>query len=187
MKNRFAVLCLCLLAVVVAACQTVQTGTSEPTAGKPTPVVKGTPVPFETIERSKANGTGPEYQGEEPRIIVLTKTNDIAKIEEMISQQAQHELSQVDFNKYIVVAVFQGWKPSSGYGVDILAVARIGERIPVYAVFIEPPPDTVVSDVEISPYQLVKIRKDGMDGIFIFELIVNNAVIQQTEISINQK
>ena len=176
MKNRFIM--LCFLVVLITACQDRPTETSEPIT-EPTLMVNGTPLPFETIDKSDGRGIGPDYEGQEPLIAIFSEVKDIEKY--VVTEQAENALLQVDFDTYLIIGVFQGWQGSSGYEVDILAVAQDGPRMLVYADFIEPFPDMVVVDAETSPYQLVKIPKEGLDRNLMFELIVDGVVIQQVE------
>ncbi len=184
----------CLLISSTTGCLPAPTETPEatlarstPTQEKPTPVIEGTPLPFETIEKSQYGGGVPGGLStkDQPRLDVYQQTADIPAIEAIISQNALEILRQLDFQSHIAVGVFQGWKPSSGYGVDIVTVARMGMRISIYAELIEPEPGIVVSDVMTAPYQLIKLDREGLSGSRIFELIVEETTIQQVEVTID--
>jgi len=101
------------------------------------------------------------------------------------NDQILPKVKSIDFTEYIALSVFQGTQGSSGYEVDIQAIALDGDRIHVYVYFKEPFIGEVVSEVVTSPLHLVKIRKEGLDGVFVFELIEDGRVIRQTEAMIN--
>lgn len=189
----YRALIACLLIASATGCFPASTETPEatlvhptPTQEKPTPVIEGTPLPFETIEKSQYGGGVPGGLStkDQPRLDVYQQTADIPAIEAIISQNALEILRQLDFQSHIAVGVFQGWKPTNGYGVDILAVTRMGERISVYADLITPEPRTVTSDVVTAPYQLIKLERAGLAGSQIFELIVEETIIQRVEVTI---
>lgn len=75
------------------------------------------------------------------------------------------------------------WKPTYGYGFDIVAVNREGERISIFTELITPEPRTVTSDVVTSPYQLIKWDRAELAGSMIYELIVEESIIQRDKVT----
>ena len=180
------VVAITLIVVSVSACQLRETPEIVPTKSAPTPDVEGTYLPFVTIEKDDGGWGHSEYPGEGLGLDILVQKGDIGKIEDQISPQALNELNKIDFDVVIVISVFQGWQSSGGYSLDILAVIQKENHISVYTDFIEPIPGMPQKEEMTLPYQLIKIRKEGLKEILIFELIVDNVVIQQTEIAISQ-
>jgi len=184
---------VCLQMGLMIACQPAKTETqvptaTEPTARIPTLIVEGTPYPFETIERDEGGyGDVDKYYGKGSWMNILVQQCDIDKIEGLISEQSQKTLWNMEFDEYLVVAVFQGLQPSTGYGVQILEVTQIGDRILVYADFKTPGPDEGVGDSITLPSELIQLRKEGLDGTLLFELVVNNKKAHQARIQINER
>lgn len=156
-----------------------------PIRDKPTPVIEGTPLPFNVIEESDGGkGNEVDYAGEQPWIEILQQAGEIKEIEVKISYDAVEILSQIDFQSHIVVGIFQGLKPTSGYGVEILAVGQMGERISIYAEFIYPQLGMEAVEIVTAPYQLIKLDRVGLSGSRVFELIVEETTIQRVEVTI---
>lgn len=155
-KNmRPTITLLLVLMMVTAACQW-----QIPLPASPLPTPSGVAIPFETIEVSEGGGVveklGP---GTGPRLLLLTAPDEIVEIEHNISPQAYAELQQVDFQQYIVMALFRGRKPTTDYQTIIEQVWRQDNRLLVYAQFWEPSPVSIVGDAVTSPYHLVKVAR----------------------------
>ena len=132
---------------------------------------------FETIERAELPGTGGEYQGEDPKMVIITRQEEIDTLGDSISFSAQDELRNLDFNEYFGIAVFQGLKGTNMYGVDIQRVTKSGNTITIFAHFTERNPELAAAAVNTSPYHIVKVQKDGLQGEFDFFLNVDGEVI----------
>jgi hypothetical protein len=142
-----------------------------------TPTVQGEELAFETIERAETPGTGGEYPGRDPRVVVIARVEEIDALKDTISIAAQNELRKLDFNSYFAIAVFQGLKNTNKYGVDIQRVIRNGNQIAVFAHFTERDPELEAADIITSPYHIVRVEKDGFQGEFEFFLNVDGEVI----------
>jgi hypothetical protein len=161
------------------------TETPEATPEEPTPVIEGTPLPFETIDQSEYGPGGDSaYASEQPWIEILQQAGDLEAIKGKISRDALELLRQVDFQSHIVVGVFQGLKPTDDYGVDILAVDRMEMRVSIYAEFIAPEPRMEARAIETVPYQLIKLDRKGLAGSRVFELIVEGTTILRVEVTV---
>lgn len=141
-------------------------------------------LPFETIEKIDDPGTGINYQNMDPKLDILISGDDIAEVLEFVSFDSQVVLQELDYDQYIVVAVFQGRKGELGYGVEIQKVTRQGNRIVVHVHFTEHDPNSVSLLMESSPYHLVKLSRDGLQGDFQFVLNVDGKVKIRQDMSI---
>jgi hypothetical protein len=142
-----------------------------------TPTPPGVELAFETIETADFPGTGDEYPGENPRMVIIARAEERDALGDTISLSAQDELRKVDFNQVFVLAVFQGLKGTNMYGVDIQRVTKSGNTITIFAHFTERNPELEASAVNTSPYHIVKVQKDGLQGEFDFFLIVDGETI----------
>jgi len=139
---------------------------------------KETDLPFETIEQRDASGTGQVYKDEKPGLIVITAPEEATNLDALITSEAQAWLARLSYDEYFVIAVFQGRKPTTRYGVQIERIARQGGKVTVYAQFSEPKPDEEKAPEETSPYHLIQVQKVGTWGQEVtFELIVKGSIV----------
>jgi PrcB C-terminal len=66
----------------------------------------------------------------------------------------------VDFARLVVLGVFLGSRPTAGFGAEITAVKREGERSVVEYLERRPPPGALTAQVLTSPYHLVSVPRD---------------------------
>lgn len=91
-------------------------------------------------------------------------------------------MADTDLSAYLVVVIYQGWKGSTGYSVEVADIQRKNNTITVYARFREPAPREITNPLVTSPYYILKIKKtSGLKGDFIFVLVANGKeIIRQT-------
>jgi hypothetical protein len=68
----------------------------------------------------------------------------------------------MDFGRELVIAAFQGVKPTGGYSIEITAIKGAGSTINVYLNMVEPLPRDIVTQVFTSPYHIVKVSRDDL-------------------------
>lgn len=133
---------------------------------------------FETVERRDASGTGQVYQDRQPGLMVITTPEEAASLVALVTSEAQARLQSLNYNAYFAVAIFQGRKSTTGYGVEIERITRLESKVTIYARFLEPKPNAERAPEETSPYHLVQVQKTGTWGQPItFNLIVGNVVV----------
>ncbi len=116
-------------------------------------------IPFETIEKNQLSGTGEEYTGTEPKIVVITHPNEIDDAGNWISFDVQEVLQNQDYNQFIVVIVFQGKKPFM-VGVEVQKVtARENEVIVDADIFPWSVEHPLPGEISLSPYHIIKIPR----------------------------
>lgn len=71
------------------------------------------------------------------------------------------ELPKVDFNKHMVIAVFQGAQPSGGYGIEITKVVRENGKLEVLVAEHKPGKDCFTTQVITYPHHLVVVDKSA--------------------------
>jgi hypothetical protein len=144
----------------------------------PIQVVNETALTFETIEQKDWGGSGEAYEALKPGLMIISNQSDIANLEERVTVEAISKLQELDFENSFALTVFQGWKDSGGYDVQIERIMRVGTTINVYAQFHEPGPNEGRTTQVTSPYYLVYVQKDWeWDQEFLFQLIVDDAVV----------
>lgn len=77
----------------------------------------------------------------------------------------QPELPEVDFNKEMVIAVFQGEKSTGGYSIEIVNIVE-DSKITVFYKEFSPEPGDFVTQALTQPYHIVKIKKTDKEIVF---------------------
>ncbi len=91
-------------------------------------------------------------------------------------------LEQLDFNSAMALALFQGWKSTGGYEVEIQRITRQDETVFVYARFIEPGAGMIVTGEITSPYHVVVVEKPPTrPGSATFKIYSGNTPLFVTE------
>ncbi len=75
---------------------------------------------------------------------------------------------QENFTRYMLVAVFAGEQPSSGYSVEIISVKKTDDALVIIVEYDEPEPGVLVQDVITYPYHIVRILQTDVNKI-VFE------------------
>jgi hypothetical protein len=176
-----------LLALVLGACggqtarlpEATMTPTMPPTTIQATPTYPpGTTLPFTTIDQDYWPGTGHYYEAKEPALIVITGPEDIRLIADWISPEGLSRLQGVNYADNLALVVFQGWKPTLSYGVQIQQITYREGIVNVYAQFEEPEPGTEELTAVSSPYHLVQLQRfEGLGERTRFDLIANGTLV----------
>lgn len=133
---------------------------------------------FETVEQRDASGTGQIYQDTQPGLIVIATPEETASLGGLVTSEAQAQLQNLNYNIYFAIAIFQGRKPTTRYGVQIEHITHKGNIVTVHALFKEPQPGEPKGDEVTSPYHLVRVQKGGpWKQTITFNLIVGNAIV----------
>lgn len=72
-------------------------------------------------------------------------------------------LPDVDFGRETVLAIFQGQRPTGGYGIDVRDATLEGGDLFVDMRFREPAPDAIVTQALTSPWLMVRVLRGGID------------------------
>jgi hypothetical protein len=137
-------------------------------------------LPFETIEIAELPGTGHEYQGKEPSLVIVTRKGGINLLGNTVSTNSQSKLDDLDFGEYFALVVYQGIKGTDMYGAEIQHITRQKNTVNIYAHFTERDPSIGAADIVTSPYHIVKIPKQGLNGKIEFVLYSDgNEIIGQ--------
>jgi hypothetical protein len=139
------------------------------------PTVETIDLPFETVERDDWSKE-PVY---EQRLVLVTNQAELERLKNHISTEAMGHLSDLDYEKYFVIAVFRGGKPTTRYDVEIERVVKQDDKIVVYALLWEPAPYTGFSETETAPYQVVKVQRP-VGLVNEFELLLQTIRITPT-------
>ena len=151
-----------------------------------------TELPFDTIAQDDGLAWG-QYEGREPKLLVLTGSEEIAVLDEVAPQAAvvEHEdsgktqpypewlLQSIDWEAYFVVIAFQGLNKD---GVTIERITQQGHRITIYARCKQLRPDEIKIDAVTSPLHVVKAEKNNqITGKELqFSLVVEGRTVANT-------
>jgi hypothetical protein len=134
-------------------------------------------LPFQSIEQRPMSGTGELYEDRQPGVIVISTADGVGKLEGLITPESLVQLQALDYQKHFAIAVFQGWKPTDGFNIQIERITRAGDQVSIIAQAKERQPDLARADVVTSPYHLVVVDKLGeWNKPVSFELKVNTSI-----------
>src|SRR4030095_5078565 len=108
---------------------------------------------------SLAHGTYSSIEGK--RQVVIRNEKEYQKLWDEVYKDLDQvpRIPDVDMNKYTVIAVFMGSKPSGGYDIKINKVSTNGDKILVQVNEISPGKNCMVTDALTRPYDFVRIPK----------------------------
>src|SRR3990172_6925272 len=119
----------------------------------------GEKLPFETVEREETPVTSQEYPEKDVDLVVISSATEVSELDEWVSEAAKLALLELDYSDYFALAVFRGYKPSTGYPIEITSVRRQENTVTVEITLQDPLPGMGVSDIVTSPYHVIKIDK----------------------------
>ena len=146
---------------------------------------RGMELPFETIAqetfgayRDPTPSNPYPFEDNSLAMLIIARPDDAAAVEHRITLTAKQRLQMLDYTGFLALGVFGGWKPSTGYGVEVERIMREGNIVTVFATVHGPNLDEAKAQTESSPYHLVRVRKvgDWEQGI-TFNLVVEGAIV----------
>lgn len=135
-------------------------------------------LPFETIEQKLKADMGPPYEGREPGLMVIARPEKVANLDDWVTKDAKTQLQTLDYGAYFALIVFQGWKGTNGYSIQIERITRQEKKVTVFVWLQEPQPDMKKNDTVTSPYHLVQVQKmDTWARNVTFNMVADGAII----------
>ncbi len=125
--------------------------------------ILNTVIKFEEVGKGPASGIDDSKQ-----VVIRNESEFKAKFKEVNSIFfPEPEAPEIDFNKYTVIAVFQGTKNNGGYTIKIEKI-RYDEDGNVKVTVIETSPgrNCVTTDAITHPYYIAKIPKTDAKVVF---------------------
>ncbi len=142
------------------------------------PTIEGIDLSFETIEQLEWSPEGRYFESGGPGVIIASETDDISDLIGLVSADCIDKLEKLNFDKSFVIGVFHGWRPSTGYGIQIDRLIRSENSVNIFITLHEPKPNEPTGAMETSPYHVVKLQKTGSWGQnIIFNLIADNLTV----------
>ena len=116
-------------------------------------------------------------------MIIIDHPADITLLGDTVSKQALATLQNVDFGQFFVAAIYQGWKPYIDYEITVKNVTHLNDQVIIDASFIGPTPGMELHPITSSPYHVIKISREGIQGKVDFILKSDGqTVIEETHI-----
>ena len=171
-----------LVMLVLCACRSreteLPTETTEQTKVETSCQSQETDLPFETIEQKLKADLGPPYEGREPGLMVIARPEEVANLNDWVTEDAKARLQTLDYDAYFGLIVFQGWKPTFGYGIQVERIASLEDEVTVLVQLKEPRPDEEKADTVTSPYHLVQVQRVGAWARDVtFNMVAEGAII----------
>jgi hypothetical protein len=79
------------------------------------------------------------YMGREPRLLVLTDVTDMAALQNHVRPEHQQQIAQVDFSRFWVAVLYQGFTKQLGHTITVDAVQFLSDTVTIAAQFEVPP------------------------------------------------
>lgn len=133
------------------------TGACQPIRASPTPLTDEVEVSFDTLALDE-EGLVP-LVSEDPLLLMITSSAEIPAIADRISYDNLEKLKTVDFQHYIVIALFRDMQLSTGYPTYIKRIVQRNQQWVVYAEFWAPPAISHQGMAITATYHLVKVAK----------------------------
>lgn len=125
---------------------------------------------FETMVQESSPGSIRQWEGKEPKLLIIASTQDIEEAKPFVTAEALTTLQQMDFTTHFAVLAFRGLRGSAPVRFKIERVVRQGNEIVLYAQAGTEGPNSE----ESSPYHLIKVKKEGnWNADFTFNLYFN--------------
>ena len=106
------------------------------------------------------------YSSNEEQLIIRT-AEEWKQLKEKINDPRSSSLSsEIDFNKFMVIAVFDKRRPSSGYDVEITDISTTASEIRVTITYTSPKPTDGVLGVITRPGHIIIIHKTTKPIVF---------------------
>ncbi len=115
-------------------------------------IVQPVPLAFTTIARGDQSGI------EEARQVVARSAADWATLWK--EHGGEGKPPAVDWNRSMIIAVFQGTRPSAGHTVEITRIEKRGGEIVVSYREQGPAPGDLVAQVLTAPFHIVRTASD---------------------------
>jgi hypothetical protein len=118
-------------------------------------------VPFQTIDKGS-------YSGVRERLQIAIRNQ--AEWTELWKRHAANKpkqplLPEINFGQEMVVAVFLGEKPTGGYGIQIIQVAKTDRGVEVSYREQSPAPGAMTIQALTQPFHIVRIPKNNGDEV----------------------
>lgn len=102
-------------------------------------------------------------QGERPSLFVAQDDNQRTMLTAQLSSEHIPGVNAVDLSSTIIVAAFEGLKPTSGYQIEIVTIQAVHGVLTVAVNVTAPAPGDPVRQGFEMPYHLVQISRDQLD------------------------
>ncbi len=110
----------------------------------------GENIEFETL------AAGYNSQEVEPSYYVI---KDEERLKEVWDKIGEGNAAEADFEKNMVIAVFQGEQPTGGFEIKVNKIVETKENLNVYVKEIVPDPSDIVTQALSSPYHIIKLER----------------------------
>ena len=94
-------------------------------------------IPFQTVEKYLFSGHT------QAKNYIITNDEDWKNLWDTVHHANAPPLPEIDFARQMIIAVFQGEKPSGGYGIVITELIKAGKRLRVKVTELMPDPGCI--------------------------------------------
>jgi len=143
--------------------------------------VPGDPVPWDTIAFYDDAQTNYKATREEdrPRLSVITHQEEIGSVKAWIRDEHLPLIQNVDYNQFIVLIIFSGYRYENEQGIEINKIAKNGNEVTLLVSFTEPAEGVARGQIITSPYLILEIYRSDLPENPDFVLIANGKEIDR--------
>ena len=116
----------------------------------------GQVITFETLGQGAPEGTGPKG----PTVYIAYAPEDFDKFLPFVASEHHNSIKSTDLSTYVIVAVFLGSAPSSGYAINVQDLFLREDRLNVAVTVRRPAPDQNARPAYTAPYHIIKIPRE---------------------------
>lgn len=122
-------------------------------------------INFEILEKGDVSGYCEE------NYIVVRNEDEWAEVwrRHTLIREPAETPPEVDFSKFMVVCAFMGWRPTTGYSINVEGIWTDGEKVFVEVIKRGPPEGLVVCEMVTCPYVMVLVGRTEMH--FVFQVV----------------
>ncbi len=131
-----------------------------------TSAVSGNELNFETVLKDGYSGN------KERKNYVITSQQEWISMFEKIWFEQTAGTPLIDFNKHMLIAVFQGEYPTGGYSIEITKIIETKNNLEVFVKEAYPGPRCIVTEAFTRPYHIVKVQRSDKEVVFKIEKVV---------------
>lgn len=119
-------------------------------------------IPFETVKKDPnfdLLGPASQTMKDEPWLIVMSQHEEVAQLDaSFVAPEVLTQLRGLDFDKLLAIVVFQGRKPSTGWGIEVNRIEKKRDDV-ILDTHFQQLWERVGRDVVTLPYHAITLQK----------------------------
>lgn len=157
-----AVLLACGRSTVITEIPTVEAILPVATSTQAKIFLPGKEIHFEIVETNNGYSQAMEFASNGPELFAVWELTQLTNLKSKVSDKTYDETQKIDLSEYMLIAVFRGRQPLTGFSVQVVKVFEQASSIIVDTNFVEPGNGVFLTTATTAPYQIIKIKKSDL-------------------------